>query len=301
MLQSTHKVAMVRPVAFSYNPETAISNSFQNNTNTPNTNTQVLALQEFNNLVEILQKNGVEVVIFEDTLEPLTPDSIFPNNWISLHTTTAVLYPMCASNRRLERKESIYNYFIKNTEYKHIIHLEPYEAEAKFLEGTGSLVLDRVHKIAYMCRSIRADVTLAQLFCKEMEYQLVDFEAVNSANIAIYHTNVLLCVGTEWAVICLECIPDSIERGKVVQALKNTHKTIIEISIQQMNNFAGNMLEITTIAGKKLVAMSGAAYNSLTDTQKNTLQSFAEPIVADIPTIEYYGGGSVRCMLLEIF
>ncbi len=298
--QTTSTILMIRPVNFGFNEQTAGSNAFQNR-NAEQQQVQDKALMEFDGLVDVLRQNGVEVIVVDDTQEPHTPDSIFPNNWVSFHSDgTVFLYPMMAENRRLERREDIIMGLEDEFKIKHVIDLSRFEHEHKFLEGTGSMVLDRENKIAYACLSPRTDKDVMDLFCKESGYKPVLFHAVDENGMDIYHTNVLMCIGSKFAVICLDSIQDENEKNSVTSILKLTHKDIIAISFAQMNQFAGNMLELKNKAGESLSVMSKNAYNSLSSGQKTGLEKYCRIVYADINTIENNGGGSARCMIAEV-
>jgi hypothetical protein len=291
---------MIRPVNFGFNEQTAESNAFQVR-NTQSQQVQEKALNEFNAFVKVLEENGVNVIVVDDTPEPHTPDSIFPNNWVSFHESGDVyLYPMQAANRRLERREDIILDLEDQFKVKHIIDLSRFEHQDKYLEGTGSMVLDRVNKIAYACISPRTDLEVLDTFCRQSGYKKVTFYAEDQNGKAIYHTNVLMCVGTAFAVICLECITDKAEKESVVSSLTNSGKDIVNISFEQMNHFAGNMLEIKNFAGDNLLVMSENAYTSLTPEQKQKLEKYCKLVYANIDTIENNGGGSARCMIAEV-
>ena len=298
--QTTSTILMIRPVNFGFNEQTAGSNAFQNR-NAEQQQVQDKALREFDDLVNVLRENDVEVIVIDDTIEPHTPDSIFPNNWVSFHHDgTVFLYPMMAENRRLERREDIIMHLEDEFKIKHVIDLSHFEQENKFLEGTGSMVLDRENKIAYACLSPRTDKEVLDLFCKESGYQPVLFHAVDQNGMDIYHTNVLMCLGSCFAVICLDSIKNESEKEQVVNALKSTQKQIVAISFEQMNHFAGNMLEVQNKAGEGLVVMSKSAWDSLSYEQKTILSTFSKPVYSDISTIENNGGGSARCMIAEV-
>jgi hypothetical protein len=298
--QTTSTILMIRPVNFGFNEQTAGSNAFQNR-NAEQQQVQDKALKEFNNLVNVLRENNVEVIVIDDSDEPHTPDSIFPNNWVSFHNDgTVFLYPMMAENRRLERREDIIMGLEDEFKVKHVIDLSRFEHENKFLEGTGSMVLDRENKIAYACLSPRTDKEVLDLFCAESGYKPILFHAVDQNDMDIYHTNVLMCIGSSFAVICLDSIKDESEKEKVINSLRSTQKQIISISFEQMNHFAGNMLEVQNQAGESLVVMSKSAWGSLSYEQKTILSSFSKPIYSDISTIENNGGGSARCMIAEV-
>lgn len=302
-MQTTDTVLMIEPAAFGFNAETAQNNYFQ--VNSENAETQNRALQEFNNFVEKLRNKGINVIIVKDTLEPHTPDSIFPNNWISMHSDgTIVLYPMCAVNRRWERRNDILEILKRNFSVKEIIDLSAPENDGKFLEGTGSMIFDHDNKLAYGSVSLRLDEQLFREFCEKFGFEPVVFHSYQTANnerLPIYHTNVMMCVADQFVVICLDCIDDETERVKVVNAIVNSGKEIIEISESQMQQFAGNMLQVENSEGKKFLVMSQSAYQSLTQEQISNIEKYSEIIYSDLETIETNGGGSARCMLAEVF
>jgi hypothetical protein len=300
MSQSTSNLLMIRPVSFGFNEQTAQSNAFQIRS-ADQQQVQAKALTEFDGLVQTLRANDVNVTVIDDTAQPHTPDAIFPNNWVSFHADGEVfLYPMQAANRRLERREDIIRKLEDNFNVKHVIDLSRFERENKFLEGTGSMVLDRENKIAYACLSPRTDENVLAAFCKQTGYKAVTFHAADQNGLAIYHTNVLMCVGTNFAVICLDSIADTSEKKEVTNSLKATGKQIVNISFDQMNRFAGNMLEVKNNKGDILIVMSQSAYQSLTSEQKAVLSTFGKLVYADINTIETNGGGSARCMIAEV-
>ena len=300
MNQSTSHILMIRPVNFCFNKETAVSNAFQKR-NSANQSVQEKALQEFDDMVFILRNNGVDVTVKDDTPQPFTPDSIFPNNWVSFHEDGSIfLYPMLAENRRLERREDIIAKLENRFHVKHIIDLSRFELEDKFLEGTGSMVLDRINKIAYACLSARTNRDVLGVFCEQTGYQAVCFDAIDQHGKAIYHTNVLMCVGSAFAVICMDCIPNPHEKIIIKESLQLIKKEIIEISFEQMDNFAGNMLEVCNQAGERLIVMSQNACNALNSTQIVTLEQYGKLVYANINTIETNGGGSARCMMAEV-
>jgi hypothetical protein len=291
---------MIRPVAFGFNAQTAGSNAFQNRDEDQQM-VQQKARQEFDGFVKILRDNGVNVTVIEDTVEPHTPDSIFPNNWVSFHDNGDVfLYPMQAENRRLERREDIIRQLEDEFEASHVIDLSRFEVRGQFLEGTGSMVLDRDNKIAYACLSPRTNVEVLKAFCDYTGYRSVTFNAFDKKGHAIYHTNVLMAIGSAFAVICLDSITNKVEKEVVIASLQQTGKEIIDITFGQMNSFAGNTLEVKNGSGEILIVMSQTAYLSLTGDQKITLEKFGKLIYADINTIESNGGGSARCMLAEV-
>lgn len=294
-------ILMIRPVNFGYNEQTADSNAFQN-PDADQQHVQEKALAEFDAFVQILRGNGVDVTVIEDTPEPHTPDSIFPNNWVSFHENGDVfLYPMQAENRRLERREDIIRKLEERFKVSHVIDLSRFEKQDRFLEGTGSMVLDRENKIAYACLSPRTDADVLNTFCEHAGYKPVIFNAVDKNGKAIYHTNVLMAIAAKYVVICLEAIADDDEMEAVIDTVAESEKEIIAISFEQMNQFAGNMLEVYNDKGESLIVMSQAAWASLDDEQKEVLSSFSKPVFADISTIEKNGGGSVRCMMAEVW
>ncbi|MFV7234956.1 MULTISPECIES: citrulline utilization hydrolase CtlX [Flavobacterium] len=307
MKQTTNSILMIRPVAFRMNEQTAVNNYYQKVLDglLPAT-VNAKAQQEFDAFVEKLRAVGVDVTVVDDTSNPDTPDSIFPNNWVSFHENGDVaLYPMFAENRRQERREDILdiledNRFVINN----IMDYTSAEEDGFFLEGTGSLVLDRANAKAYCALSPRADEELFIEFCEDFDYAPVIFEAfqtVDSERKLIYHTNVMMCVGETFAVICADCIDDKKERKMVLENLKENGKEIILITEAQMNNFAGNMLEVRGANDKRYLVMSAAAHQSLTPKQIEQLEKHAEILSSSLDTIEACGGGSARCMMAEIF
>lgn len=299
MNQATNHILMIRPVDFKFNEQTAGNNKFQQASE--QNDVQQKALNEFDGFVKILRDNGVDVTVIDDTLAPATPDSIFPNNWISFHDDGAVyLYPMFSENRRLERRKDIIDMLSQKFEVNHVADLSFFEQQIAFLEGTGSMVLDRENKIAYACLSVRTDEEVLNNFCMLSGYTSVAFQAVDQSNFPIYHTNVMMCIGTDFAVVCLDSIPDATEKQMVIDRLTNTGKAIIAITFDQMNHFAGNMLQVKNNNGDNLLVMSEQAYKSLNETQIATLSRFAKLVYAPLYTIEQNGGGSARCMLAEV-
>ncbi len=298
---------MIRPVAFRMNEQTAVNNYYQKVLDglLPAT-VNAKAQQEFDAFVEKLTAVGVDVTVVDDTLNPDTPDSIFPNNWISFHENgDLALYPMFAENRRLERREEILDLLEEKGFVIHnIVDYTSAEEDGFFLEGTGSLLLDRANAKAYCALSPRADEELFIEFCEDFDYAPVIFEAfqtVDSERKLIYHTNVMMCLGETFAVICSDCIDDKKERKMVLDNLKENGKEIILITEAQMNNFAGNMLEVRGANDKRYLVMSAAAHQSLTTKQIEQLEKHAEILSSSLDTIEACGGGSARCMMAEIF
>lgn len=307
MKQITNTILMVRPVSFRTNEQTAVNNYYQKvlDSLTPET-VQFKALQEFDNFVDKLRAIGVEVIVINDTKETDTPDSIFPNNWISFHENGDVgLYPMFAENRRLERREDVLE-IIENKGFliENVIDYTSAEDEELFLEGTGSLLLDRVNSKAYCALSPRADEDLLIEFCEDFEYtpvSFVSYQTVNEKRLPIYHTNVIMCLGEKFSVICLDSIDDKKERKNVMKHLKEDGKEIISISEEQVNSFAGNMLQVLGNNDKRYTIMSNSAYKSLTKQQISKIEKHNTILYSSLDTIEACGGGSARCMMAEVF
>ena len=298
-MQTTSRILMIRPVHFAFNAETAVNNAFQ--VQGIKKHVQEEALQEFDAMVDLLEKNRVSVTVINDTAEPYTPDSIFPNNWISMHGDgTVVLYPMFAANRRLERKSGVLERLAEEFQLSRIINLTAHEAQGAFLEGTGSMVLDRDKRIAYACRSPRTHEPVLNEFCSSMHYQPVIFSAADANGGAIYHTNVMMCVADNYVVICLDSIADPGERSSIETVILASGKEIIAISMNQMNHFAGNMLQLENKQGEKLLLMSAQAYEVLTPQQITRLEKYNWILHSPLTTIETNGGGSARCMMAEI-
>jgi hypothetical protein len=299
-MQTTSHILMIRPSHFDFNEETAVNNSFQ--INSGDHRVPEKALIEFDQFVEKLRGNEIDVTVVQDTSQPYTPDSIFPNNWISFHSDgTICLYPMFAENRRKERKPTVLIQISSKFELTNTVDFTEQEERQRYLEGTGSMVLDRVNKIAYACLSVRTNENVLQQFCDEMGYSPIVFEAVDAEGYPIYHTNVMMCVADQYAVICFDCIHHETEKENIMQSLIETGKTIIPITIDQMNHFAGNMLQVTNEKGTKFLVMSTQAYQSLSAEQIDQIQRFNNIIHSDISTIETNGGGSARCMMAEVF
>lgn len=307
MSQTTQHILMIRPVSFRMNEQTAVNNYYQKVLDqlTPETVNQK-AQAEFDAFVAQLRKVGVHVVVVQDTLEPDTPDSLFPNNWVSFHANgDAVLYPMFAPNRRLERREDIFDILEEEGfQLSEIMDYTTAEADAIFLEGTGSMVLDRVNAKAYCALSPRADEDLFMEFCEDYEFTPIVFNAfqtVDGQRKPIYHTNVMMCVGDTFAVICADCIDDKKERKMVLDSLHGDDKDLILITEDQVNCFAGNMLEVLGADERRYLVMSDSAYKALTKKQIEQLEEHVTILHANLDTIEACGGGSARCMMAEIF
>ena len=307
MSQITNTVLMIRPVQFRMNEQTAVNNFYQKNSENilPET-VNAMATQEFDSMVEKLRKANIQVIVVQDTKEFDTPDSIFPNNWISFHKNGTIgLYPMFAKNRRLERKESILEAveaegFVIDT----VVDYTEAETDGVYLEGTGSILLDRENQKAYCALSARADEELFIEFCEDFEYTPVVFSAyqtVNDKRELIYHTNVMMCLGTTFAVVCLASIDDKKERKNLLKHLHQDGKKIIEISEDQVNNFAGNMLQLKGTDHRSYLVMSQSALDSLRPSQVQMLEGHATILSSPLDTIEACGGGSARCMMAEVF
>ena len=305
--QITNTVLMVRPVNFRMNEETAVNNYYQKKLigMLPAT-IQVMALREFDALVERLKAAGVEVIVIEDTIEFNTPDSIFPNNWISFHQDgTVALYPMFAENRRKERREDVLDILEeKGFLIDNVIDYSSAEEEEIYLEGTGSLLLDRVHKNAYCALSPRSDEDLVIEFCEDFEYTPVLFTAnqtVGEERLPIYHTNVMMGLAEDLAIVCLDSIDDKKEKKRLVKQLKENGKEILAISEGQVVHFAGNMLQVIGADDKRVMVMSAAAEKCLTKEQRNKIEKYSTIVSSPLSTIEACGGGSTRCMMAEVF
>ncbi|TNF26095.1 MAG: amidinotransferase [Bacteroidetes bacterium] len=298
---------MIRPVAFAMNAETAKDNHYQNQqAGISETKAQEEALKEFDAFVEKLRDAGVNVIVVEDTPEPRTPDSIFPNNWVSFHENgLVVLYPMCAENRRLERREDILERLKeKGFKISETLDYSPSESDGLFLEGTGSLVLDRENLIAYACISQRTNEMLLKDWGEQLGYEVVSFRALQDVDgqlLPIYHTNVMMSVGEEIAIICADSIKDQAERNAVITKLEQTRKTIVYITEDQKSSFAGNMLQVVNSSGEKIMVMSTQAFESLTAEQKTEIEKTNRILHSSLTTIETLGGGSARCMMAEVF
>ena len=306
MAQITNTILMIRPAVFRMNEETAVNNYFQNSIGQNAEKVIDLAKAEFDAFVHLLRGKGVQIIVVEDDPSLDTPDSIFPNNWISFHADARVaLYPMFAENRRRERREEVLaaveqqGFVISN-----IMDYTDAEVEGVFLEGTGSMILDRENHTAYCALSPRADQDLFLEFCDDFDYYPVVFNAlqtIDQKRVAVYHTNVVLCLGEAFAVICLSCIDNTQERKTVMDQLKADGKEIVDITQEQMHQFAGNMLQVLGSGDKRYIVMSQSALDSLTLAQRKQLEKHGELLAPNLPTIETCGGGSARCMMAEVF
>jgi hypothetical protein len=306
MQQTTNTILMIRPIGFRKNEQTAVNNYFQEDIDLQNAEINKKAQEEFDGYVFKLKSYGVNVVVVSDTEEFDTPDSIFPNNWISFHADGTVgLYPMFAENRRLERRDDILNELEKNGFLiENVVDYTSAEDEGLFLEGTGSIILDRANKKAYCALSARADEDLFIEFCEDFEYTPVVFVAnqtVKGDRAAIYHTNVMMCVAETFVVICLASIDDKAERKNVLKHLKEDGKQVVDITEAQMHSFAGNMLQVRGSNAEQFLVMSTAAFDSLTQSQIAKINNHCKIISSSLETIETCGGGSARCMMAEVF
>ena len=299
----TSHLLMVRPSHFGFNEETASNNAFQVNDNSLSTKQiATLAIKEFDDFVCVLRENGLTITVNEDDISIKTTDSIFPNNWFSTHSDgTLVTYPMFSKNRRLERREDIIEGLKENYHVIHRIHLESAENVGQYLEGTGSLILDRVNKIAYACRSIRTNDKLLVEWADKLGYRLCVFNAKDKSGMDIYHTNVMMALGENFVIWGGDALPDINEKVVIEKLFFETGKEIIPISMTQIARFAGNMLAVKNEKGERLLIMSQTAFESLSLSQITRIESFCKIVKGNIPIIEKYGGGSVRCMLAEIY
>ncbi len=303
MDQITQNIMMIRPKHFGYNEETAQNNSFQtNDTSLDNGTISANALKEFDAFVELLRSKDINIYVIEDTDLPIKPDAVFPNNWISFHEDGMVMtYPMYSKLRRNERRSDIIEQIAENFIIEKDYTFEHYEEEDIYLEGTGSLILDRQNKIAYANLSQRTDLQLLEKWCVLKGYEKIHFLAKDRSDNHIYHTNVMMALGRTFVVICLDCIPDSKEKENLIRSLAKTNKDIIEISLDQVEHFAGNMLHVKNNKGLPFLVISETAWHSLNQNQKDKINKHTDVVIGSIPTIEKYGGGSVRCMMAEIF
>ena len=306
--QTTSTLLMVKPYGFDYNTETAEDNHFQTGgTALSSSEIKRAALNEFEAFVKKISAKGIEVIVYDDLITKATPDAVFPNNWFSTHNDgTVYLYPMFAPNRRKERRQEVLDLLTQEhgLSIDRIMDWSKHEGVGLFLEGTGSMILDRPNKIIYAALSERTSEELLKQYSREIGYELVAFRSYHNAKqkeVLIYHTNVMLCVAQDYAVVCLECIKDITERKAVMDSLKKTNKTIVELSLDQIDHFAGNMLEAKNKANESFLIMSSRAYKAMNEAQIIQIQRYSQIIHAPLTTIENYGGGSARCMLAEIF
>lgn len=304
--QITDTLFMVRPTSFRRNEETAVNNFFQQTQESDSSlEVQDHALAEFDLFVDKLRQHGIHVFVFEDSNSKDTPDSIFPNNWISFHDDGTILtYPMYAENRRAERREDVINKLQEQFLVKTVLSFSHWENKNKFLEGTGSMILDRPNKIVYASLSERTNEEVLSVFCEKTGYDSVTFtsyQTVDSRRLPIYHTNVMMALGDEFSIVCLSSIDDMVERERIIFSMEKTGKEIIDISEEQVNQFAGNMLQVKNDRNERFTVMSQAAFQSLREDQINTIEQYGAIISSPIPTIERLGGGGVRCMMAEVF
>ena len=293
---------MVRPAAFGFNEETAASNSFQNEINGSREQILELAIDEFDRAVNQLRANEIHVHVVEDTLVPTKPDAVFPNNWISFHPDgTLILYPMEALNRRCERRLEVVLELQQKFNFEKVLDLTHFESDSLFFEGTGSVVFDHEHKVAFAALSSRTSEVVFLELCKQIQYAPFTFAAFDENNRPIYHTNVVMCMGDDFVVVCLECLLDRQSRGLFVNEVNRLGKSVLEISMAQMNAFAGNMLLLRDRQNNNKLVLSETAYQSLSSAQIDFLKQRADFIRFNIPLIETIGGGSARCMLAEVF
>ena len=298
--QSTNSVLMIRPSRFYSNPETAADNAFQRNADRNSEAVTLLARQEFDMAVETLRDAGINVHVFEDTADPEKPDAVFPNNWISTHHDGRIaLFPMYSALRRRERRQDIVEDLRKHYRVTEVVDYSVFENEGCFLEGTGSLVLDHLNKTAYVSLSNRSDPKMIQRFADDFGFAPVVFTSIDSNGQPIYHTNVIMCIGTAFAMVGLEMIPNKAERQRVRAHLQKTGKDIVELSADQIVNFAGNAIELNNKAGEKLLVLSSRAACALSDDQRQRLSRYARLVSLELPTIEL-AGGSARCMIATI-
>ena len=298
---------MIRPVAFNYNAQTAENNYYQTASDASQAeDIQAKARAEFDSFVAKLIAAGVDVLVKDDTLTPVTPDSIFPNNWISFHEDGSIfLYPMFAANRRHERRMDILDMLrVSDFRITQVVDMTDSEQDGRYLEGTGSIVLDREYRVAYACLSLRTNPDVLALWAAQTGYKTITFDALQNVNgelLPIYHTNVMMSVGNKLAIVCADCVKNPEERETLLASLSATGKHVILISEEQKHDFAGNMLEVESKNGEHLMVMSSRAFHALTSHQINEIEAFCTIVHSDIRTIETYGGGSARCMMAEIF
>ncbi len=294
---------MIRPANFGFNEETAESNSFQSkDTSLSTSEIKQKAISEFDNFVSVLRSKGIHVHVIEDTGTPVKPDAVFPNNWVTFHQDgTVITYPMFAEARRAERREDVIESLMEQFEVKEVKHLDAFESQNQFLEGTGSMILDRVNKYVYACVSPRTDAVLLEAFCEMTGYEAVLFQSVDAQGQDIYHTNVMMALGETFMVICLDTIKDEAQRNRIKAVSSASNKEIIELTFDQILAFAGNMLQLRNDDGETFLVMSQQAYESLRPDQIQAIKEHTNILYSPINTIEKFGGGSARCMMAEIF
>ena len=300
-MQHTQHIAMVRPAAFGYNEETADNNHFQTKIQQEQSQLHSRALAQFDAMVALLRDNGIDVLVFQDEPQPPKPDAIFPNNWFCCSKNMIQVFPMFAPSRRLEKNWDLLDEVRQQTGIAVVKDWGSYEEKNMFLEGTGSMIIDHDHNIAYACLSARTEESLFKQFCKENNYLPLAFSAADEKGREIYHTNVMMAIGQNFAVVCLDAIIDSIDRKKILHELQTTGHEIIDISFEQMKAFAGNMLELLNDKEETILVMSLTAFRSLSEHQLQTIRKYARIIHPDVSDIERTAGGSVRCMMAELF
>ncbi|MDQ3142680.1 MAG: arginine deiminase-related protein [Bacteroidota bacterium] len=301
-LQLTNTILMIRPANFGFNSETAVNNAFQKN-NDSMTSDEISrkALIEFDQMVQDIREAKIQVIVVEDTVSPIKPDAIFPNNWISFHSDgTVITYPMFSMARRNERRDDVIELLEKDYRVDRRYSLEMFEEQHQYLEGTGSMVIDYENKIVYACLSPRTEARVLHKFALLMNFEAHIFRAIDQNGLDIYHTNVMMTMGLDFVVCCVESIEKG-RRDEIVDLFERTNKTLIEISLEQMNRFAGNMLQLIDSEGSPVLVMSDTAHMSLTENQVQTLLLKTKLLTVSIPTIESIGGGSARCMIAEVF
>ncbi len=295
-------ILMIRPAAFGANAETAANNYFQSSPKTPAAEIHEKAIREFDSMVDLLREKGLLVIVIDDTPEPIKPSAVFPNNWLSTSPDgTVFLYPMFAASRRPEKRDDILKYLNNNYHVKDVQDWSEYEVEGKFLEGTGSMVFDHDNRVIYACHSPRTDFSLLEKFANTNGYRAIVFLATDKKGRPVYHTNVVMALGENFAILCEEAIDEEWELIAVKQLLDSSAHEVIRITREQMHAFAGNMLNVQNKEGEKFLILSQTAFASLTDEQKEALSVYCRLLPVAIPTIESAEGGSVRCMMAEIF
>lgn len=301
-MMPTDKILMIRPVNFGFNEETAISNAFQNHLSISQNEINLAAQVEFDKMVLLLTQKGIDVTIVDDTISPIKPDAIFPNNWITTHRDGSIyLFPMAAKNRQHERREDIISILKEKYQTSKIVDLSHTEEDHRFLEGTGSIVFDHPNKTAFACISPRTEKDLFTYYCHEIGYKSIYFTATDALQNDIYHTNVMMCIGHKFAVVCMESVENPNESDQIITHFLNKQKELITITRKQMNQFAGNMIELRNANNEHFIVTSKTAYESLLPEQIQRISNYVTFIVPEIPTIEKVGGGSVRCMIAENF
>ena len=293
---------MIRPAAFGFNPETAENNYFQSKQQSDNQSIQQLALDEFDNMVKMLRDLDIDVLVINDTNDPVKPSAIFPNNWLIASPEGIIsIFPMYAPNRRAEKREDIIKILAEKFRVKDVKDWSEFEVEGKFLEGTGSMVIDHDNKVIYACYSPRTDLSVLERFANTNDYRAIVFLATDKNNHPVYHTNIVMTLGEQFAVLCEEAIEEEWERIAIRQLLDSSGHEIIRITRNQMYSFAGNMLQVKNKSGENILIMSQTAFNALEEDQKDHLSSFCRLLPIAVPAIEKTEGGSVRCMMAEIF